>query len=101
MTNARPQKETGAVMDMPGGQSHGTADLGQDLAAQLRRRRQAALRCEPLQDGRRDPWSCRGQQSDRDLDAWVRALAHLEEVGLIGLAPAHVRQALASRRPAA
>jgi hypothetical protein len=56
MTNARPQEETGAVMNMPGGHTHSTAAQGQDAGVQLRRRRQAALRCEPLQDGRRDPW---------------------------------------------
>ncbi|SDY84809.1 hypothetical protein SAMN05661080_04797 [Modestobacter sp. DSM 44400] len=30
MTNARPQKETGAVLNMPGGHAHGTASRRQN-----------------------------------------------------------------------
>lgn len=64
----------------------------------LRRRRAAALRCEPLPgDGRRDPleplelehlgWS--------ELDRWAATLLHLSRAGLPGLPPADVARALA------
>jgi hypothetical protein len=86
------------------------------VARQLDRRREAKARLPRLSDddSRRDPHS----PSRRDvpvgvgeLDSWARALAHLQSVGLAGLPPAPVRQALAAlperygpvlpRRPAA
>lgn len=104
MTNAPDQKAEGAAsnMYMPGGHVEVTAGSRQDVPAQLRRRRRASLRLEPLQDGRRDPWTPRRDGShDRELDAWTRALAHLAAVGLTGLAPADVRRSLEQRRSAA
>lgn len=85
------------------------------VARQLDRRRAGAARCEPMQhDGRRDPHRpIRPDDSQNvgELDAWARALAHLQSVGLAGLPPAPVRRALAAfperygavlpRRPAA
>ncbi len=41
----------------PGRLFEDTAPPRQDPGAQLRRRREASLRCEPLADGQRDPWS--------------------------------------------
>jgi hypothetical protein len=105
MTNARPEVGTGAVKCRPGSHTDGTADPRQNIADQLRRRRVASLRCEPMADGRRDPWSRRGihaeLSSERELNSWARALAHLGDVGLVGLPPAYVRRALAERRSAA
>ena len=68
-------------------------------ARQLDRRRTAAARCRPLDDGRRDPHSLtRGDEpiGVGELDSWARALAHLQTVGLVGLPPAPVRRALAA-----
>lgn len=103
MTNARPEEiGTGVVESVPGGHDHDSASHRQDVPAQLRRRRQASLRLEPLPDGRRDPWSPRrgGDQRDAELDAWVRALEHLRELGLAGLAPHDVQRALGRRSAA-
>lgn len=94
MTNAPGQEAEGAV-EMPGGRLEGTPRPRQEsVGAQLRRRRLAALRCEPLPDGRRDPWSCRGSARGENLNAWIKALGHLRDHGLIGLPPADVREAL-------
>jgi hypothetical protein len=65
--------------------------------SQVRRRRQERLRCAPLADGRRDPLEPlpgAGSTSVRELQAWARALAHLRDAGLVGLAPAHIRRSL-------
>lgn len=69
------------------------------IARQLRRRRAAAVRCEPLIDGRRDPLELPRQPTPdvRELDSWGAALAHLRAAGLAGLPPADVRRALAAR----
>lgn len=40
-----------------------TAPEREGVGTQIRRRRQASLRCEPLTDGRRDPWSPKRSQS--------------------------------------
>ncbi len=118
MNDAPDPKTEGVAVNLKqaGTCSEITAAPRQDVGAQLRRRRQASLRCEPMADGRRDPWPCRrglhrdvdhhlhddrAHQGGRDttsLEAWVRALAHLRDVGLVGLPPAHVRRALADRR---
>ncbi len=101
MTNAPSQEAEGVAVSMyvPGGHGEVTAAPRQDVAAQLRRRRQASLRLEPRADGRRDPWTPRRDvDADEHLGAWARALAHLRDAGLVGLPPAHVRRALADRR---
>ncbi len=103
MTSAPDQKAEGVAVSMyvPGGHDNVTATERQDVAAQLRRRRQASLRCEPMADGRRDPWTSRRDvHRDEHLEAWARALAHLRDAGLVGVPPAHVRRALADRRAA-
>jgi len=57
-----------------------SVDRGPDIPAQLRRRRDAALRLAPLDDGRRDPldrdwcpdpWHCPDCQPFRDTYAWL------------------------------
>jgi hypothetical protein len=67
MTNAPDLKAEGVAESMyvPGGHAQTTATVREAPGIQLRRRRQASLRCEPLQDGRRDPWtSARGVTAD-------------------------------------
>lgn len=49
----------------------------------LRRRRAAALRCEPLHDGQRDPWRFTRSISPGHLDASRAAWAHLAWLGLV------------------
>lgn len=68
MTNAPDQVAEGVAVSMyvPGGHAQVTAAPRQDAPAQLRRRRQASLRCEPLNDGRRDPWSSSRPQEHQD-----------------------------------
>jgi hypothetical protein len=65
MTNAPDLRAEGVAVNMyvPGGHAQTTAAPRQDVPVQLRRRRQASLRCEPLHDGLRDPWTSR-----RDVD---------------------------------
>jgi uncharacterized protein YfaQ (DUF2300 family) len=62
---------------------------------QLRRRRAAAWRCEPLADGRRDPLVHRHPDdwSARELESWAAAVAHLRYLDLPAVAPESVRQA--------
>ncbi|MCU1669507.1 MAG: hypothetical protein JWP40_2434 [Blastococcus sp.] len=61
MTNAPDLRAEGVAVNMyvPGGHAQTTAAPRQDVPVQLRRRRQASLRCEPLHDGLRDPWTSR------------------------------------------
>lgn len=69
----------------------------QDLASQLRRRRDAAARSVPLACGCRDPWPCRcgeGPPTDRMLDAGADAARHLVAAGYTPLLPADVLRAL-------
>ncbi len=102
MNDAPGQKTEGVAVNLKqaGTCSEVTEAPRQDVGTQLRRRRQASYRLEPLPCGRRDPWSRpAGRHRDVDrLDAWVWALAHLRDAGLVGLPPAHVRRALADRR---
>lgn len=103
MTNAPGKKAEGVAVNMyvPGGHVEVTAGSRQDTPAQLRRRRQASLRLEPMADGRRDPWSRRDRGADDSLVSWARALQHLRDVGLVGLPPADVRQRLVAEGRAA
>jgi hypothetical protein len=58
---------------------------GDSIPVQLRRRRDAALRLEPLVCGCRDPWPCRChdyEQSDVQFDAYQDAAQHLMELDL-------------------
>ncbi len=73
---------------------HSTATTDETAGEQLRRRRQASLRCEPLADGtgRRDPWSRPRATPARTLHvevgrrtAWLfgdKTFALLDAVGL-------------------
>ena len=90
MTNARPEDGTGAVVNVPGGHDHDTAQRP-EIAEQLDRRRLAERRDSPIPK-RRD----RQPADPRELDSWARALAYLDGVGLPGLPPANVRRALAA-----
>jgi hypothetical protein len=68
-----------------------------DTVAGLHRRREASRRFVPLACGCPDPWPCRCSQpplSDRALEAWADAVAHLGAHGLTAIAPPAVRQAL-------
>ena len=96
-TNAPDQMAEGVAAGnkVPGGHEEITAYVRQDIPAQLHRRRAASRRCEPLRDGRRDPWSRRTHGGD--LRSWAAALSHLDSVGLTGLPPEDVRDALAER----
>jgi hypothetical protein len=65
-----------------------------DLPAQLRRRRAASWRCEPLPGGQRDPLNDDGFDdeplTDAELDSWRAAWQHLNRLGLPALVPARV-----------
>jgi hypothetical protein len=79
----------------------GSGFLPQSVAAQLRRRRAAAWRCEPLSNGLRDPWlPDRLDWSDDEIDSWVAAVQHLRSQGLYASwqLPASVRVAWYRRR---
>jgi hypothetical protein len=56
---------------------------------QLRRRRVASWRLPPLDCGCRDPWTCKHYRdayiSDKQADAAVAAIEHLDLVGTPGL----------------
>jgi hypothetical protein len=52
-----------------------------------------------MADGRRDtldPVRPQEPAGVGELDAWARALAHLQSVGLVGLPPTYVRRSLAA-----
>jgi hypothetical protein len=82
------------------GTSHSTGNrrqCGNDTVAGLHRRRQASRRLVPMACGCPDPWPCRCSQpplSDRALEAWADAVAHLRSHGLTPIVPPAVRQAL-------
>lgn len=70
-----------------------------ELAQQLRRRRDAAGRCEPLPGGRRDPWLDLDDDqpqtvTEAAIDAWLDAAHH---VGAFWAIPAEL-QPFARRR---
>ena len=53
---------------------------------QLRRRRAASWRCEPLGDASRDPWdpAYREDWTDSEVTAWQATAEHLRAHGLYG-----------------
>jgi hypothetical protein len=69
-----------------------TAGTGDSVGKQMLRRRAASLRCEPLPDGRRDPWTTRKATGLRSLHvevgrrtAWLygdKVFALLDDVGI-------------------
>lgn len=74
-----------------------TTPPDEPIARQLDRRRAAALRCAPLEDGRRDPFQPAPSQrlGWAELDRCAAALLHLQRAGLLGLPSPDVAQALA------
>lgn len=71
----RPGENRGGAEGLAGsstGVDDSAAGCRGGIAAQLRRRRAASWRCEPLADGRRDPWPELPREhywTDRELDA--------------------------------
>jgi hypothetical protein len=65
------------------------AAVRQCTATQLRRRRAASYRCPPLDCSCRDPWPCKHYRdpyiSDKQAEAAVAAIEHLDLVGTPGL----------------
>jgi hypothetical protein len=80
MTNAPNQVAEGVAVSryVPGGHVEITAPPRQDAPAELRRRRQASLRCEPLDDGRRDPWTSRGLHDESRKSSISARTLHVE-----------------------
>lgn len=79
-TPASLESETGA-MYVPGGHVEVTAEPRQDAGSQVRRRRLASLRCEPLADGRRDPWTSSRQEEDQHRHTILMSRTLHVEVG--------------------
>lgn len=71
--------------------TNGTAITTQPSAGEstrLHRRRAAAARCQPLECGCRDPWTCRHHDDDQDDDNQTEAAAQAGDYLLRhGLAP--------------
>lgn len=93
------------------GRGSGDHDGGQhvtdSIPAQLRRRREAARRLPAYDDdGHRDPLELLAEAvpladlTPIGLAAWRRALTHLDALGLPGLPPAHIVEALRRQRVA-
>ena len=69
----------------------------QDYLSQLKRRRAAAHRSNPLHCGCRDGWTCRCTEpplSEHALDGWRDAAQHVLAAGRMPLVPLEVRRAL-------
>jgi hypothetical protein len=80
--------------------SRAGCEVGTDgIPAQLRRRRGASYRCEPLPDGHQEPWHYPATEpvSDRELDSWRAAWHHLHAFGLPAVVPERVLAAAGSR----
>ncbi|MGH3610729.1 MAG: hypothetical protein ACRDRD_21960, partial [Pseudonocardiaceae bacterium] len=76
---------------------------GHHPTVQIRRRRAASRRCEPLPGGRRDPWGDEsGDWTDPALDSLEVAAQHLTALGLYGRwqAPEPARASRGHHRPA-
>ncbi len=68
-----------------------TATDPQSVPTQLRRRRAAAWRCEPLVSGLRDPLDPAGEPlTDAELASWRVAWLHLAELDLPAIVPPRV-----------
>jgi hypothetical protein len=62
-----------------------------DIPGQLRRRRVAAWRLEPLESGRRDPLDSADEPlTDAELDSWRAAWCYLDRMGLPAVIPDRV-----------
>ncbi len=85
---ARMQAAASVLFDV-----QSTVDRPQDTPTQLRRRRQASLRYEPMADGRRDPWSSsKGARQTRTLHveagrrtAWIYGAKTFELLDAVGI----------------
>lgn len=53
-----------------------------NFSDQSTRRRTAAARCEPLECGCRDPWTCRCRTIEPTTEAAIQAAEHLLQNGL-------------------
>lgn len=93
MTTPAPQGTEGGGRDQRTAATTTTADRtdatwtsSPSVPAQLRRRRAAAWRCEPLADGGRDPWSDQPSRywTASEVDAWQFAAEHLRGHQLYG-----------------
>lgn len=108
MTNPRTPVPCGGsgVDARPARRPDTTATDPQSGPAQLRRRRAASWRCEPLPGGSRDPWADRhsARWTAAELDSWRNTVEHLRANQLYGRwqVPESVRMAwrrrLARRR---
>jgi hypothetical protein len=84
-------------------QTHDTADAPpSEVPRQLRRRRAAASRCEPLPDGRRDPLDdqCDERVTDAVAASWRAAWCHIARAGLHPIIPERVMAAIRGRNEA-
>ncbi|MGH3798481.1 MAG: hypothetical protein ACRDSP_26860 [Pseudonocardiaceae bacterium] len=63
-----------------------TAEFSRSVPEQLRRRRAASWRCEPLAGGHRDPWADwhAAGWTDAELESWGAAAGHLRGLELFG-----------------
>ncbi len=76
----RPRHRTGLNVDSTAGAST-TLPAAGDISVQLDRRRSAALRLPPLEDGRRDPWLV--PRPPLSVASARAAWLHLYELGLM------------------
>ncbi|MGH3788830.1 MAG: hypothetical protein ACRDRG_20295 [Pseudonocardiaceae bacterium] len=102
MTNPRTESVAGvrqSVSHHGRRPAHDTADTRpSDVPAQLRRRRVASWRCEPLIDGRRDPLDSPAEPiTDEELESWRRAWIHLRSLDLPPIVPPRVAAGIAQR----
>jgi hypothetical protein len=90
----RPGADRGDVDDLLAG------GVGTDpIPRQLRRRRAASRRCEPLRSGLRDPADPTPTESvtERELASWRTAWWHLDRLGLPAIIPEKVLATAGSR----
>lgn len=106
MTEPRAEAGHGApenVSDEQTRRPEATRPACQSVPAQLARRRAASWRCEPLDCGRRDPWTHSDRPlTGRELESWGATVAHLRDHDLYGSwqLPASVTTAALARCPA-
>lgn len=70
----------------------GSAPPRHSVPQQLRRRRAASWRCEPLRTGLRDPADPTPtyRVTERELASWRAAYCHLNRLGLVAIIPEKV-----------
>ncbi|MGH3785860.1 MAG: hypothetical protein ACRDRG_04765 [Pseudonocardiaceae bacterium] len=87
MQRHRGEDHHGDADDQPAGE----VDT-EGIPSQLRRRRAASWRLEPLARGYQDPWRYREELTPRRLAAWRAAWRHLRCHGLQPVVPEQVRR---------